>query len=191
MMKEQSMSQQRDRIEMAIDEIKAPLLKMDGDAVGRLADEALAARRIVIYAMGRELLSLRAFGMRLVHHGLDAHIAGDVTALPVTKGDLVIISAGPGDLAMAEAMAGLVRKSGARLAVITAQPQGTVPRMADSVYVIPAQTMADDIGSVSILPMGTVYEIAMLIFVDLVAVQIRESTGQSLDDVRARHFNLE
>ena len=142
------MSQQRDRIEMAIDEIKAPLLRMDDDAVERLAAEVLAARRIVIYAMGRELLSLRAFGMRLVHHGLDAHIAGDVTALPVTDGDLVIISAGPGDLTMAEAMAGLVKKSGARLAVITAQPQGAVPRMADSVYVIPAQTMANDVGSI-------------------------------------------
>jgi len=185
------MSNQRDRIGMAIREIETPLLAMDENAVERLAAEVLAARRIVIYAMGRELLSLRAFGMRLVHHGLDAHIAGDVTALPVTNGDLVIISAGPGDLAMAETMAGLVRNSGARLAVITAQPQGAVPRMADSVYVIPAQTMANDVGSESILPMGTVYEIAMLVFVDLVAVQIRESTGQSLDDVRARHFNLE
>lgn len=185
------MATQHARIEMAIEEIKTPLLAMDEGAVDRLAAEVLAARRIVIYAMGRELLSLRAFGMRLVHHGLDAHIAGDVTALPVTEGDLVIVSAGAGDLTMAEAMAGLVKNAGARLAVITAQPQGAVPKMADSVYVIPAQTMANDVGSDSILPMGTVYEIAMLVFVDLVAVQIRESTRQSLDDVRARHFNLE
>jgi 6-phospho-3-hexuloisomerase len=185
------MSQQRDRIEQAIEEIKAPLMQMEGDTVSRLAAEVLAARRIVIYAMGRELLSLRAFGMRLVHHGLDAHIAGDVTALPVTRGDLVIMSIGPGDLDMSRAMAGLARKSGARLAVITAQPEGAVSQMADALFVIPAQTMANDVGSESILPMGTVYEIAMLVFVDLVAVQIRESTGQSLDDVRARHFNLE
>jgi 6-phospho-3-hexuloisomerase len=185
------MSQQRARVEQAIEEIKAPLMAMDDDTVSRLAGEVLAARRIVIYAMGRELLSLRAFGMRLVHHGLDAHIAGDVTALPVTKGDLVIISIGPGDLDMSRAMAGLARKSGARLAVISARPEGAVSRMADALFVIPAQTMANDVGSASILPMGTVYEIAMLVFVDLVAIQIRESTGQSLDDVRARHFNLE
>lgn len=185
------MATQHDRIEMAIEEIKTPLLAMDDDAVDRLAAEVLAARRIVIYAMGRELLSLRAFGMRLVHHGLDAHIAGDVTALPVGEGDLVILSIGTGDLDMSRAMAGLVRKAGARLAVITAQPEGAVSQMADALFVIPAQTMATDAGSESILPMGTVYEIAMLVFVDLVAVQIRESTGQSLDDVRARHFNLE
>ena len=185
------MPNQHEWIEMALAEIRAPLLAMDDDTVARLADEVLAARRIVIYAMGRELLSLRAFGMRLVHHGLDAHIAGDVTTLPVGPGDLVLMSVGPGDLDMSRAMAGLARKAGARLAIITAQPEGAVSEMADALFVIPAQTMADDIGSDSILPMGTVYEIAMLIFVDLVAVQIRESTGQTLDQVRARHFNLE
>ncbi len=185
------MSQQHDRIRMAIDEIESPLMAMDDDSVERLAAEVLAARRVVIYAMGRELLSLRAFGMRLVHHGLDAHIAGDVTALPVSQGDLVLMSVGPGDLDMSRAMAGLAKKAGANLAIITAQPEGAVSKMADSLFVIPAQTMANDVGSVSLLPMGTVYEIAMLIFLDLVAIQIRESTGQSLDDIRARHFNLE
>lgn len=185
------MTQQRETIAKAIQEIETPLGAMDEDTVERLAREVLAARRIVLYGMGRELLSLRAFGMRLVHHGLDAHIAGDVTALPIGAGDLLIMSIGTGDLDMSRAMAGLVRKSGARLAVITAQPDGAVSQMADSVYVIPAQTMADDIGSASILPMGTAYEIAMLIFLDLVVVQIRESTGQTLEEVRARHFNLE
>lgn len=185
------MSSQRERMETAIAEIRGPLLAMDEDAVERLAAEVLAARRIVIFGMGRELLSLKAFGMRLVHHGLDAHIAGDVTALPVGEGDLVILSIGVGDLDMHRAMAGLALKSGARLLVLTAQPDQVIPQMADAVVVVPAQTMADDTGSESILPMGTVYEIALLIYLDLVAVQIRESTGQTMEEIRARHSNLE
>lgn len=185
------MGTQHERIETAIAEILAPLLAMDDNAVAQLANEIVTVRRTVLYGLGRELLALRAFGMRLVHHGFDAHIAGDVTALPVSKGDLVIVSAGPGDLAMAETMARRVIESGARLVVITAQQDGAVPKLADAVVVIPAQTMANDGGSASLLPMGTVFEIAMLIFLDLVAVQIRETTGQSIDEVRARHFNLE
>jgi hypothetical protein len=51
------MSQQHDRIEQAIEEIKAPLLAMDEDAITRLAGEVLAARRIVLFGMGRELPS--------------------------------------------------------------------------------------------------------------------------------------
>lgn len=185
------MSEQHERITQAIGEITTPLLAMDEDAVSRLADEVLAARRIVLFGMGRELLQLKAFGMRLVHHGFDAHIAGDVTAPPVTQGDLVILSVGTGDLDMHRAMAGLARKSGARLVVLTAQPQAAIPQMADAVVVIPAQTMADDTGSESILPMGTVYEIALLIYLDLVAVELRERTGQTLEEIRARHSNLE
>lgn len=185
------MSEQTERIEMALREIEAPLLAMDDDAVQRLADDVLAARRIVIFGMGRELLMLKAFGMRLVHHGLEAHIAGDVTALPVFSGDLVILSIGMGDLDMHRAMAGLARKSGARLLVLTAQPNEVIPQMADAVIVVPAQTMANDAGSDSILPMGTVYEIALLVYLDLVTVKIRELTGQSLEEIRARHTNLE
>ncbi len=185
------MSNQSDWIETAIAEIRGPLLGMDDSAIARLADDVFAARRIVLFGMGRELLQLKAFGMRLVHLGLDAHIAGDVTALPVTQGDLVVISIGPGDLDMHRAMAGLARKSGARLVVLTAQPQAAIPQMADAVVVIPAQTMADDTGSDALLPMGTVYEIALLIYLDLVAVKLRELTGQTLDEIRARHSNLE
>jgi 6-phospho-3-hexuloisomerase len=185
------MSLQHDRVETAIAEIRGPLLAMDDDAVNRLASDVLAARRIVLFGMGRELLQLKAFGMRLVHHGFDAHIAGDVTALPVTSGDLVILSIGPGDLDMHRAMAGLARKSGARLVVLTAQPQAAIPQMADAVVVIPAQTMADDRSSDALLPMGTVYEIALLIYLDLVAVELRELTGQTLEEIRARHSNLE
>jgi 6-phospho-3-hexuloisomerase len=184
-------SEQHDPITQALAEISTPLLAMDEDAVTRLADEVLGARRIVLFGMGRELLQLKAFGMRLVHHGLDAHIAGDVTALPVTQGDLVIISIGPGDLDMHRAMAGLARRSGARLVVLTAQPEAAIPQMADAVVVIPAQTMANDAGSDALLPMGTVYEIALLIYLDLVTVKLRELTGQTLEEIRARHSNLE
>ncbi len=185
------MSEQSEWVETALAEIRGPLLAMDDSAVSQLAAEILDARRIVLFGMGRELLQLKAFGMRLVHHGLDAHIAGDVTALPVTRGDLVIISIGPGDLDMHRAMAGLARKSGARLLVLTAQPQAAIPQMADAVVTIPAQTMADDTGSDALLPMGTVYEIALLIYLDLVAVKLRELTGQTVDEIRARHSNLE
>lgn len=182
---------QQSWIDRALDEIREPLRAMESETVEQLTTEVLAANRIVLYGLGRELLSLRAFGMRLVHLGLDAHIAGDVTALPVGVGDLVIVSAGPGDLAMAETMARLARASGARLAVITARPSGAVPQLADSVFVIPAQTMANDVERTSLFPMGTVYEIAMLIVLDLVAVLIRERTGQTVEQMRARHFDLE
>lgn len=185
------METQLDRVDAAISELNSTLRAMDGQAVARLTQHVTTARRIVCYGLGRELLGLRAFCMRLMHLGLDAHVAGDVTAQPVGNGDLVIVSAGPGALAMAGTIVDLARTAGATIVVITAQPDGPVPQKADDMIVIPAQTMADDAGSASILPMGTAYEIAMLIYLDLVAISLREATGQSMDDLRNRHFNLE
>jgi 6-phospho-3-hexuloisomerase len=185
------MSDQRGRMQAALDEIEQALLAMDETAVDRLVDQIRRARRIVVYGMGREMLCLRAFCMRLMHLGLDAHVAGDVTAKPVVPGDLVIVTAGPGDLAMVETMVDLAHEAGASVTVLTAQPNGRVPRKGDDVIEIPAQTMASDIGSDSILPMGTAFEIALFIYLDLAAIGLRQASGQSLADIRARHINLE
>jgi 6-phospho-3-hexuloisomerase len=182
---------QKALISAAIGELQETLDAIDGHAVAKLTAHVVEARRIACYGLGRELLSLRAFCMRLMHLGLDAHVAGDVTAQPVRNGDLVVVSAGPGSLAMAETIVDLAREADAMVVVITAQPEGPVPQKAHDVIVIPAQTMANDAGSASILPMGTAYEIAMLIYLDLVAISVREATGQSMEDLRQRHFNLE
>jgi len=175
----------------SLEEVGAALAEVDSEEVEALSGAIAGARRVVCYGLGREGLMLRAFVMRLVHLGMDAHIAGDITALPVSAGDLVVVAAGPGDLALAETMVALAQRAGAKVAVLTAQPTGRVPSMADLVVTIPAQTMADDRASASILPMGTAFEIALLVLLDLVAIDLRARTGQTLADLRERHFNLE
>ena len=81
---------------------------------------------------------------------------------------------------------------GARTLVVTAQPDGPAPTAADVVIVLPAQTMADDTGApASMLPMGTLFEWLALAFCDLLALRLRERTGQTLEEIRARHTNLE
>jgi 6-phospho-3-hexuloisomerase len=51
--------------------------------------------------------------------------------------------------------------------------------------------MADDKGGASVLPMGSLYEAAMLIFFDIVSIVLRKRTGQTMEAMRARHTNLE
>lgn len=175
----------------ALEEIRAVFERTPPDSSDRLAREILAAKTIHCYGLGREALMLRAFCMRLMHLGLDAHMIGDVTAPPAAPGHLMIVCSGPGDILMNRSMIQLGKKTGARVLVVTAQPEGPDPKSADVVITLPAQTMANDAGSERILPMGTAFEIAMLIFFDLIAIRLRELTGQSNDDLRARHTNLE
>lgn len=176
----------------ALLEIDSVFSSMAADTADRTCGEILKARRIACYGVGREGLMMKALCMRLMHLGLDAHVVGDMTTPPVGKGDLLIASAGPGSFSTVMALIGVAGGAGARTMVVTAQPGGPAPRSADVVIELPAQTMANDRGGpASLLPMGSLYEAAQLVFFDLISILLREKTGQSPDQMRARHTNLE
>lgn len=175
----------------AIDEIRTVLEAGAAAEVDRLCDELQRARTIACYGVGREGLMMRALCMRLMHLGLDAHMVGDMTTPAVGEGDLMLVSAGPGSFSTVKALLGVAHSAGARTAVVTAQPEGEVPRAADTVIHLRAQTMADDKGGASVLPMGSLYEAAMLVFFDIVSIVLRDRTGQTADGMRSRHTNLE
>ena len=181
-----------DWAQRASGELAAALGGVGPGEMERMADEILAARRVVCAGMGREGLMIRALVMRLMHLGLDAHVAFDMTTPPVGPGDLLIVSSGPGRSGTWTALLARAAGDGARTLVVTAQPDGPVPQAADAVVVLPAQTMADDTGApASMLPMGTLFEWLELAFFDLLALRLRERTGQSVDEIRARHTNVE
>ena len=175
----------------AIDEIRAVLQDGAAPEVDKLCGELLGARRIACYGVGREGLMMRALCMRLMHLGLDAHMVGDMTTPPVGRGDLLVVSAGPGSFSTVKALISVAHSAGARTTVVTAQPGGEAPRAADTVVHLRAQTMADDTGGKSALPMGSLYEAAMLVFFDIVSIVLRQRTGQDMEGMRARHTNLE
>ncbi len=177
--------------EGAIEEIRGVLRGGAAAEAERLRDELLAAHRIACFGVGREGLMMSALCMRLMHLGLDAHVVGDMTTPPLGAGDLLVVSAGPGAFSTVNALLGVARSAGARTVVVTAQPDGASARFADAVINVRAQTMADDRGGTSVLPMGSLYEAALLVFFDIVTILLRERTRQTTDGMRARHTNLE
>jgi 6-phospho-3-hexuloisomerase len=176
----------------ALAELDRVIDALDAGMADGLASEILAAKRIALYGLGREGLQMRGLAMRLFHLGLDAHVVGDMTLPPVGKGDLLIVSAGPGDLATVAALMKIAADAGARTAVVTAQTTGGAARRADRVLAIPAQTMAADRGdTVSLLPMGSLFEAAMMLVFEILILKLRDQLGETPDSMRRRHTNLE
>ncbi len=176
----------------ALGEIGAVLARIPAADIERLCSEIRAAGRIACYGVGREGLMIKALCMRLMHLGLDAHVVGDMTTPPLGRGDLLLVSAGPGWFSTVDALLGVAAEAGARTAVFTAQPAGRVPARADLVVHLPAQTMADDhSGETSLLPMGSLYEAVQLVTYDLVSLILRDQLGRTPGDMRKRHTNLE
>jgi 6-phospho-3-hexuloisomerase len=176
----------------AIADLAGVLARLPDNAADPLIEAIVAARRIAVYGCGREGLALRGFCMRLFHMGRAAHVVGDMTTPPLGPGDLMIVTAGPGKLPSAETFMQVAKDAGARTAVITAQPDGPAAQKADVVLFIPAQTMANDQrGEISLLPMGSLFEIAETILLELVILKLRQRVGETAETMRARHTNLE
>ena len=133
---------------------------------------------------------MKALCMRLMHLGLDAHIVGDMTTPPVAEGDLLAGQRRAGmvlDGRCARAVAHATRS--AHAGRHRAARRARCPARADVVVHLPAQTMADDRGGEpSLLPMGSLYEAAQLVFFDLVSIMLREQIRPGAGrDARAAH----
>ena len=151
------------------------------------------AGKIALYGVGREGLMMRAFAMRLFHLGYNVSVVGDMTAPHLGAGDLLIVSAGPGYFSTVDGLRAVAQRDGAKVLCLTAQRDGRTPRACDRVLLIPAQTMADDQAATagSILPMGSLYELAMFMVFEIIVLELLARTGKAFGEARDRHTNLE
>jgi 6-phospho-3-hexuloisomerase len=162
------------------------------DEVEALIDVLLNANRIATHGVGREGLMMKAICMRLFHLGLDAHVVGDMTVPHLGEGDLLLVSAGPGYFSTVDGLIITAQKAGAKVACLTAQPEGGCPQRSDTVLVLPAQTMAsDEDAPTSFLPMGSLYEAVQFLFAEYLVLMLRERLQTTPESMRERHTNLE
>jgi 6-phospho-3-hexuloisomerase len=172
-------------------EIDRVLAGVDEQQVDDLLQAITGSRQVIVYGLGREGLVMRSFAMRLMHLGVATAVVGDMTTPPAGRGDLFLVSCGPGYLATVDALMGVAQAAGARVAMLTAQPGAGLARRADQLLVLPAQTMAEQEGSSSGQAMGSAYEQAMWVLFDALTPMLQVRLGQSVAEMRARHTNLE
>jgi 6-phospho-3-hexuloisomerase len=175
------------------EEVTAVLSRVNPEQMKTFLDLIQGARKIALYAGGREGLMIRALAMRLFHLGYDVSVVGDMTAPFLTNGDLLILSVGPGYVSTLEALRSVAQRDGATVVCLTAQPDGRTARAADKIVLLPAQTMADDSGAkaTSVLPMGSLYELVLFVFNEIVVLELLKRTGKTFGQARDRHTNLE
>lgn len=177
----------------ALDELAEVFARLDDARVDDLVDRLARARRIVVFGGGREKLQIMGFAMRLFHMGLDAAVEGDMTTPAVGKGDVFLVTCGPGYISTAQALVGVAKEAGAEVCLVTAQPGGRLGPMADFILHLPAQTMADDQGDrkTSVLPMGSLFEGALFVLFEVMVLKLKAQLNITADAMRANHTNLE
>ena len=150
------------------------------------------AKRIILIGAGREGLSTRAFTMRLMHMGLDAHWIWDDTTPSIGVGDLLIATSGCGEIGHIHYVVEKAKKQGAGIALVTGDPYKKTAQLADLILFVPASVYlgsADVVSSVQ--PMGNLFEQALLITFDMIVMALRDKKGITPGDMEKMHRNLE
>lgn len=177
----------------ALSELGIVFERLNDRDVDKACAMLAAAHKIVVFGGGRERLQIMGFAMRLYHMGLAVAVEGDMTTPPVGKGDLFIVTCGPGEISTALALMGVAKSAGAKILFITAQPKGRGAAFADFVLHLPAQTMADDQGDKrsSVLPMGSLFEGALFVLFEVMVLKLVALMKVTPEAMRANHTNLE
>jgi len=175
-----------------LDELTATVERVDTAEAESLVSALSAARSVHVIGVGREGLSARAFTMRLMHAGLDAHWVWDDTTPAIGPGDLLLAVSGSGAIGHIDYVARRAQEQGARLAVVTASANGPTVEAADLVLRVPgsAYRAGDDVVA-SIQPMGSLFEQALLVVFDLLLLDLVALRGLGLDELSPRHRNVE
>ena len=181
------------KFQAVINELLGLFKKFDAAEVEKISQAITKANHISVYGAGRERLQIMGFAMRLHHLGLNVSVVGDMTTPPLGRGDLLLMSCGPGQLSTVTALARKAKNAGAKVIMITAQTAGESIELADDTILLPAQTMADDTGNKkrSFLPMGSIFEGGLFIFFEVVILHLKDALQISDEQMRSKHTNLE
>ncbi len=147
-----------------------------------------AAGRIFIAGAGRSKLVGNFFAMRLVHGGYNVNVVGEIVTPSIKQGDLLIVISGSGETEQLIAFTKSAKKVGAKIMLISSRAASTIGDMADGVFQIGRE---DLYGKVVGMPMGTVFELSTLLFLESTISHIIHEKGIPEEIMRERHANLE
>jgi 6-phospho-3-hexuloisomerase/3-hexulose-6-phosphate synthase/6-phospho-3-hexuloisomerase len=174
--------------QLIIDKISSILSTTDSSYDQQLTDKLDQAKRIFISGAGRSKLVGNFFAMRLMHGGYDVSVVGEIVTPSIKAGDLLIIISGSGETQQLIAFTKKAKEIGANIMLITAKSGSTIGDLADSVFLIGS---AEQYGKVKGMPMGTVFELSTLMFLEATVSHIIHDKGIAEEEMRSRHANLE
>ncbi len=173
---------------LILDKISSILEATDDSYDSRLTQLLDNAKRIFIAGAGRSKLVGNFFAMRLVHSGYDVSVVGEIVTPSIKNGDLLIIISGSGETEQLIAFTKSAKKVGANIVLISAKSSSTIGDFADAVFTIGS---ADQYGKLLGMPMGTVFELSTLVFLEATVSHIIHEKGIAEEVMRERHANLE
>ncbi|OHB70416.1 MAG: hypothetical protein A2W23_06150 [Planctomycetes bacterium RBG_16_43_13] len=180
-----------------LNEMSAVLSQIDERNTSKFVTEIRKAKRIYITGVGRSGLVVKAFGQRLMHLGFDVHLADEITAPAIARGDILIACSGTGTTMLPLEMARKAAIAKARVVSLTATPHSPLAKYSKLVITIPAPLEGAKgkgqraKGLQNRQPARSLFEQALFIYLDSITLQLIDALHIRQSKIEKRHTNLE
>ena len=190
-----------DAIEEIIDNVKTASDELDQKSVEEMLRILTSCKNVFLLGLGRSGLVARAFAMRLMHLGIVVYVVGETITPAIGDSDCLLAISGSGETSYIISTAQIARKRGAKIIAVTSYVDSTLGKISDLVVHIKGRTKIDSEKNYirrqingrhqSLSPLGTLFEVTSLIFLDGVIAQLMVDMGKTEEDLKERHTVLE
>jgi len=190
-----------DAIEEIMDNVMAVSAETNEEKVMEMMEILTSSRNVFLLGQGRSGLVARAFAMRLMHLGISVYVVGETITPAIDNDDCLLAISGSGETSYIISTAKIAKKRGAKIVAVTSYEDSTLGNLSDLVIHIKGRTKVDSEKNyikrqmngkhLSLSPLGTLFEVSTLIFLDALIAQLMDKMGKTEDDLKKRHTVLE
>lgn len=190
-----------DAIEEIIDNITVVSSELDQKSVEEMLKLLTSSRYVFLLGLGRSGLVAKAFAMRLMHLGIGVYVVGETITPAIGDEDCLLAISGSGETSYIISTAQTAKKRRAKVIAVTSYVDSTLGKISDLVVHIKGRTKIDTEKNYirrqingkhqSLSPLGTLFEVTTLIFLDAVIAQLMVDMGKTEEDLKQRHTVLE
>jgi 6-phospho-3-hexuloisomerase len=188
-------------IEEIVDNVMAVSDETDEESVNEMMNILTSSKNVFVIGQGRSGLVARAFAMRLMHLGIGVYVVGETITPAIDDDDCLLAISGSGETSYIISTAKIAKMREAKIVAVTSYSESTLGKMSDLVIHIKGRTKVDseknyikrqmDGKHLSLSPLGTLFEVSTLIFLDALIAQLMDKMGKTEDDLKKRHTVLE
>ncbi|MFG6118046.1 MULTISPECIES: 6-phospho-3-hexuloisomerase [Thalassobacillus] len=170
-------------------EITQVLQRVDEQQAVQLSEQIRSSKRIFISGEGRSGLMGKAIAMRLMHGGFEVYVTGETITPSILEGDLLIAISGSGSTGAIVQFSKKAQEAGAKVFLVTTNPDAELTKITDGVLVIPAATKkrrAEE--PKTIQPLGNQFDQSVHLLLDAVIIHALDDSYEKMTE---RHANME
>ncbi len=154
------------------------------DIVDYIYNIKLKKRKVYLYGVGRSGLVSKMFAMRLMHLNIEVYVVGEIITPSIESSDLFILISNSGNTRSIIETGKFLKSMNIDIISITSSKYSELYNLSTKSLIIPKN-------NINFFPMGTLFEDACLIVLDLIILELMHKTNVTEEMMIKRHLNIE